>query len=128
MTAGCHSSKPVMEGTVTLDGIPIEKGTIRLIPFDGNGQTAGCGIVDGKYRMQAAPGRMQVRINANRKDGTMLDPLNPGSGARVDRYREYIPDRYNEKSELEFTVQAGRNVADFMLEGEVPAGPDGQAQ
>lgn len=116
-TAGCGTSKPIMEGMVTLDGVPIEKGTIMLIPAQGKGQNAGGGIAAGRYRITASQGPMQVRINAARKDGTMPDPLNPGSGAMIDRYVEYVPDRYNEKSELEVTISAGVNKHDFALEG-----------
>ena len=117
MSVGCGTSKPVMEGTVTLDGVPIEKGVIVLTPPDGKGQTAGCGITAGSYRMQAAPGTMQVSIMAERKDGTMPDPMSPGSGAIVDRYVNYVPERYNKKSELTVTIESGLNKHDFHLEG-----------
>ena len=124
MTAGCGSSRPVMEGTVMLDGVPIEKGTIMLVPADGKGQTAGSGIEAGRYSMQASLGTMKVIIWANRKDGTMPDPANPGSGAITDRYINYVPARYNQNTELEFTVKPGRNVADFALEAAGDKTPD----
>ena len=79
--------------------------------------TAGCGIEAGRYSMQVSLGTMKVIIWANRKDGTMPDPANPGSQAMTDRYINYVPARYNEKTELEFSVKPGRNVADFALEG-----------
>jgi hypothetical protein len=117
MTAGCWSSRPVVEGTVTLDGEPIEKGTIELLPSDGKGPTAGCGIEAGKYRMPAAPGSRQVVIRASRKDGQMPDPMSPGSGAMVDRYVSYVPEKYNDKTELTVTIKPGLNQHDFKLEG-----------
>jgi hypothetical protein len=125
LTAGCGTSKPVMEGTITLDGVPIEKGTIMLMPIDGKGQTAGCGIEAGKYRMQASPGIRQVLIGANRKDGKMPDPMSPGSGALIDRYVNYVPERYNEKSELTVTIKPGLNNHNFALEGSTLR-PDGK--
>jgi hypothetical protein len=106
-----------MEGTVTLDGVPIEKGVIVLMPPDGKGQTAGCGITAGSYRMQASPGTKQVSIIAERKDGKMPDPMSPGSGAVIDRYVDYVPERYNKKSELTVTIKPGLNKHDFKLEG-----------
>jgi hypothetical protein len=116
VAAGCGTRKPVMEGTVTRDGVPIEKGVIVLTPPDGKGQTAGCGITVGSYRMQAAPGTMQVSIMAERKDGKMPDPMSPGSGAFIDRYVDYVPERYNKKSELTVTIKPGMNKHDFNLE------------
>ena len=115
--AGCGKSKPMMEGLVTLDGVPIEKGTIMLIPSTGKGQSAGGGIVAGRYRITASPVPVKVVINASRKDGKMPDPLNPGSGVMIDRYVEYVPDRYNEKTTLELTITEGLNKHDFALEG-----------
>jgi hypothetical protein len=112
-----------MEGLVTLDGAPIDRGTIMAIPRDGRGQTAGVGIVAGKYRMSVSPGPMLVKITASRKDGKMPDPLAPGSGVLVDRYVESVPERYNDKTELTVTVNPGRNVADFVLEGSVLKSP-----
>jgi hypothetical protein len=120
---GCGTSKTIMNGTVTLDGVPIEKGTIMLMPTNGKGQTAGCGIAAGKYSMDVSPGPMQVRITANRKDGKMPDPLNPGSGAIIDRYVDYVPERYNERTELEVLVKPGRNKHDFTLESVEPPRP-----
>ena len=116
VTAGCGSSRPVMEGTVTLDGVPIEKGTIMLTPADGKGQTAGCGIEAGRYSMQASLGTMKVVISANRKAGKMPDPTNPGSGEMIDRYEEYVPKRYNDDTELTVTVTSGMNKRNFELE------------
>jgi hypothetical protein len=35
----------------------------------------------------------------------------------VDRYVEYVPDCYNEKTMLEVTITEGLNKHDFALEG-----------
>ena len=117
LSTGCGSSRPIMEGMVTLDGVPIEKGTIMLMPANGKGQSAGGAIVAGRYRIPVSPGPMEVRISANRKDGKMPDPLNPGSGAMIDRYVDYVPARYNDTTELNVTLKPGLNTHDFKLEG-----------
>jgi hypothetical protein len=120
MATGCGSSKPIMEGTVTLEGVPIEKGTIMLMPAGGKGQPAGGGIEAGRYNFPATPGTLQVIIKANRKDGTMPDPMSPGSGTMIDRYVNYVPERYNEKTELTVTIKPGLNKHDFKLEAGAP--------
>jgi hypothetical protein len=59
-----------------------------------------------------------VWINYAQKDGTkVLDPEAMGSGRMIDRYVESVPDRYNEKTSLEVTIQPGLNKHDFTLEG-----------
>jgi hypothetical protein len=70
--------------------------------------------------MPASPGTMRVIVNWPQAHGKMRDP--GGSGQLIDRYVESVPARYNEESELEFTVKPGRNVADFALEGNVLTG------
>jgi len=122
LVSGCGTRKPIVEGLVTLDGIPVHKGAIQLKPVDGKGQTAGTGVVDGRYRMESSPGTMKVIINWPQANGKMMDP--GGSGQMIDRYMESAPGRYNDKSELTVTIKPGLNVADFALEGSTlrPAG------
>jgi hypothetical protein len=115
LMCGCGVRKPVIEGRITLDGTLVRKGAIQLIPEDGKGQTAGTGVVDGRYRMEASPGTMKVIVNWPQANGKMRDP--GGSGQMIDRYVESVPPRYNEQTELRVTVKPGVNVADFTLEG-----------
>ena len=116
VATGCGPSTPVVEGTVSLDGVPIDAGTIELLPADGKGPTAGTGIIAGRYRTEAPEGVKKVRIRSPQKDGTkILDP--GGSGQMVDRRVEAIPDRYNEKTDLEVTIKPGLNKHDLTLEG-----------
>jgi len=65
---GTHRDLPernYVKGTVTLDGEPIEKGSISFasdkdvasgMPFSGN-------ITDGTYQLQVTPGQKKVKIN-----------------------------------------------------------------
>jgi hypothetical protein len=122
LVSGCGTSRPVVEGTITLDGIPVRKGAIQLKPVDGKGQTAGTGVVDGRYRMEASPGTMKVIINWPQANGKMMDPS--GSGQMIDRYVESVPPQYNEKTELTITVKPGVNVADFAIEGSTLSAAD----
>ena len=116
---GCGPGRPMTEGRITLDGLPLEEGSIRMTPADGKGQTAGTGIVAGRYEMTASPGRMKVIINSPRKAGKMLNPAGDGGRNTIDRYIDSVPPRYNEATELEVTVKPGRNRFDFALEGRV---------
>lgn len=118
---GCGTRKPIVEGQITLDGVPVRKGAIQLSPADGKGQTAGTGVVDGRYRMESSLGAMKVIVNWPQANGKMLDP--GGSGQMVDRYVESVPPRYNEKTELRVTVNPGRNTHDFKLESAEPPRP-----
>jgi hypothetical protein len=118
VTIGCGSKRPVVEGSVTLDGLPIAAGSIRLVPADGKGPTAGGGITAGRYRVETTEGPKKVWVNFAQKDGTkVLDPEAMGSGRMIDRYVESVPGRYNTETELEITIKPGLNTHDFTLEG-----------
>lgn len=67
---GCQPSNPLgrvaVSGTVTLDGVPIEEGTIEFAPQAGVG--SGAKIINGRYAMEEVrglpPGKYQVRVFA----------------------------------------------------------------
>lgn len=116
---GCGSGKPVMEGRVTLDGAPLQKGSILLVPAGEKGQTAGAGIVEGRYRMEASPGPMKVIINSPRKtDQKVHVPTPEDTGSMAHNYVDSVPSRYNAATELVVTIRPGRNEFDFALESE----------
>jgi hypothetical protein len=118
VATGCGTKRPVVEGLVTLDGVPIAAGAIRLVPADGKGPTVGGGIMAGRYRLETSAGPKKVWITFAQKDGTkVLDPEAMGSGQMIDRYVESVPDRYNTKTELEIMIKPGLNKHDFTLEG-----------
>lgn len=117
--SGCGSRRPAIEGRVTLDGEPIAYGSIMLVPVDGKGQTAGSGIANGLYRMEASAGPMKVIINSPKKtDRKVHVPTAEDTGTMADLYVDAVPPRYNEATELEVTVVPGRNTFDFALESE----------
>ena len=120
LLVACDSNrrKPI-EGTVTLDGRPMPNGQIRFIPKEGtNGPTAGAKIDEGKYSISAElgifAGTYRVEITASRPGGRkMPDRV---TGQPVDVYKQFIPSKYNTKSELVANVTAdGPNVFDFAV-------------
>jgi hypothetical protein len=115
---GCGGSgRIVVEGTVTLNGEPLQSGAISLIPISGQGVAAGTEISNGVYRIQAQgllPGEYKVMINAFRGTGKktwdgMGDSNAPASQKRyVEEMEQYIPAKYNDSTELKATVAAGK--------------------
>ena len=73
---GCGGAggRQAIEGTVTLDGQPLEKGQITFVPQgDTKGPTAGAEIVGGKFTIPAVggplAGKFRVEITASRPGG-----------------------------------------------------------
>src|SRR5437764_18311 len=69
--AGCTQGPAMgtVRGEVTLDGQPLKEGRVLFTPEDGQGQTGGSTIADGKFVAQVPTGKMKVQINANKVVG-----------------------------------------------------------
>ena len=119
---GCSSNETTIEGDVTYDGQPVERGSITFEPTSGEGPSAGGAIQNGRYAIDAAgvtPGEMIVRISAIRSTGKKIaaGPPEP-PGTMVDEVRPYIPAAYNEHSTLKAQVTAGKVSRDFALKSQ----------
>jgi hypothetical protein len=140
LSGGCSGGdslpKERLSGTVTLDGQPLEQGTIRFMPTaQENASTSTETIItSGAYEIPAStgllPGPYQVSISAveEAKGSTPAPKVRRGPGydpvggtgveeATADvRMRELIPAKYNIKSTLKADVtKGGKNVFDFPL-------------
>jgi hypothetical protein len=127
---GCGASGPPrveISGLVTLNGKPLESGSIAFIPDAGVvGPMAGGEIKDGAYRIASTDGPTigshKVEIRAWRETGKV--PVTgiagatggPSAGGTVANMEMYIPAEYNTKSNLQISVERGENHHDFDLE------------
>ena len=103
-----------VSGTVSLDGTPIEAGSIMFVPADGSTSTAGGAIKNGKYSVKVPLGKMKVSITMPKKVGKKKLYNTPDS-PEGDLWAEGLPAKYNEKSELELEVKSGRNPKNWEL-------------
>ncbi len=114
---GCSlGSEATVSGEVTLDGVPIQNGTISFIPADGETATAGGRIEDGTYSVVVPPGPKRVEISATKVVGQRPAYEGAPDSPMVERRESIIPERYNVQSDLTLDVQSGRNVQNFALE------------
>jgi len=107
---GCgRSNRPPLgrvEGTVTLDGVPLPAALVVFTP-DGPGRSAVAKTdTAGHYELSflrdiagANLGSHKVRIST-----------------AGDRAKETLPPRYHRKTQLSATVEPGKNVLDFQLQ------------
>jgi len=114
---GCGSDgKAVVEGSITIDGEPVNRGMISLEPADGKGQSAGCNVEGGKYYIAAIqPGSMKVRISAVKVVGKEK-AYETADSPEVEITEELLPKKYNSESTLTLDVKAPRTQYDFKLE------------
>lgn len=113
LAAGCSGDGlAVCTGGVTYDGKPLETGAIDFHPLDRALAPQGGRIVAGRFEVRARPGRYRVEIRASRpKPGA--PELTPG----MKPHEQFVPPRYNDRTELEAEVrQGGTNEFSFVLE------------
>ncbi len=112
---GCGPSGPKtcdVRGSVTFDGKPIKDGSIVFVPTDPKLGAEGGGIKEGRYQARAKEGRNKVQITAlDIGPNTVYVEGNPIAS-------NFIPERYNERTELEVEVESDNTEFDFDLVGQ----------
>lgn len=128
--SGCGPFGPPrveITGTVTVDGAPLESGSIAFTPEEGVvGPMAGGDIKAGAYRIPATDGPTigphKVEIRAWRETGKVdvkgvaNATAGPSGGGAAAQMEMYIPAEYNSHTKLRATVEQGENQLDFDIE------------
>ena len=118
---GCSESGPQraeVSGSVSIDGKPVESGSISFIPDKGNkGPSAGGPIENGKYRIPRDKGPVvginQVQLSATRKTGKKIQDPTAKPGVLTDELVEAFPPEYNKSPGVHREIKSGPNVVDF---------------
>lgn len=117
VATGC-SRGPVMakiSGEVTVDGQPLKDGRILFTPEDGQGQTGGSTITDGKFQVEVPPAKMKVQINASQVIGKQAAYEGVPNSPMMDIVKEIIPKRYNDQTELREEIKPGAQSVKYEL-------------
>lgn len=114
--AGCgDGSTGEVNGSVKVDGQPVEEGAITFIPVDGKTTTAGGSIKSGHYSAKVPVGVMKVEIRKPKITGYKKLYPTPDSQTRPVT-EESLPAKYNEKTQLQLDVKPGANTKDWELQ------------
>jgi hypothetical protein len=105
---------------VTLNGEPIEIGSISFIPQGETvGMTAGGAIENGVYSIAANQGPVlgshSVAITSPRKTGRKIPAAMGNPGELMDEVTESVPAKYNVRSTLVVDIKSGDNELNFDL-------------
>lgn len=115
--AGCGGVAQV-EGTVTFNGQPIEKGSIGFVSQDSAAaETVGQEVVDGKYAIGAdrglKPGKYKVEIYGSTQAAA---PASRDPDMQSSAGGNQLPEKYNRNSELTAELKSGGNTVNFDLQ------------
>ncbi len=127
LVAGCGGSDSnteglaAVEGEITFDGQPLERGTVLFIPVGGAGRKTGGTIESGWYYIPETKGPNLGKYRVE------VYSYGPGAGVGEDQglaeegeegqgsVKQRIPTAYNKKSTLQVEITAGTNRHDFSL-------------
>lgn len=124
--AGCNRGdgpeRVVVAGAVAYQGEPVSQGLIRFTPVKGTtGPITVAKIVNGKYTVNAnggvPVGSQAVEISGYRPDPKYASRSAPGPVRDWPPRQQYLPVKYNAKTELEIRIESGRGkiVKDYDL-------------
>jgi hypothetical protein len=118
---GCENTggKVAVSGTVSLNGLPVEKGTIDFLLPEATQSTAQALIDRGRYSLPAMqgllPGKYRVKISS--VESFDITPEEYAAGKKAPPPKERIPARYNSESQEFVEVkESGSNRFDFNIE------------
>ena len=103
-----------VSGSVSVDGVAVENGSIGFFPLDGMSSTAGAAIKSGRYTAQVPFGKSKVEIRVPKIVGEkkLYDTDNSPVQSIM---AESLPPKYNDESELQIDVELGMPEQNFDL-------------
>jgi hypothetical protein len=123
---GCSPAAVSVNGSVTVDGQPLDEAAIVFVPLKQGRSKTGATVVKGHYALPAHDGLLPGTYRVEIVDNPPLDYANhhPAAAAgttAVTKKRRHLPPRYSHKSPLRIVVPAegARTTpieADFELE------------
>ncbi|MBC8113996.1 MAG: carboxypeptidase regulatory-like domain-containing protein [Candidatus Saccharimonas sp.] len=120
--AGCSKTGPqlaLVEGTVLLDGQPLQNAEVEFQPAKGSPSIGSTGV-DGKYKLRFSRDKWGAEVGKHKVQITTFSPEGEG------KFKERVPARYNTATELSFEVLPGPNWRDFDLRTEAQTAQNSQ--
>lgn len=113
---GCGDSGISIRGKITVNGEPLESAELKFLPLDAvDNEHVGAVVANGEFEVEdnerIKEGEYQVQVCAFRKSGKKVwDGMGDGSNkTMVDDFSQFIPNRYNDASELKVSLKKGEN-------------------
>lgn len=122
--AGCGSNNPelTVSGNVTINGEPIEGGSITFVAEDGVAATGGGTIQNGKYTAIVLPGRKKVLVLGSKLVGEEPEYQGVPDSPMRQVFQTVTPEKYNAAhlTPLTANIEKAGESLDFALTGDPP--------
>ena len=108
--AGCREGKSTVSGTVSLDGQPVDNGSITFVNSDGGKLIReGAVISGGKFEATVPPGNFKIELSGQKVVGKRTQKGFDGKDETLEISEEIFPDKFNVKTELTQEIKPGSN-------------------
>jgi hypothetical protein len=119
VSSGCEGkSRATVQGTIALDGQPIEIGAISFIPVDGQSPTTGGPISNGHYSVPNVPvGEMKVAISGSKVVGKKKLYEDQPNSPEMPITENPVPAKFSDlqNTTLRIDVHPGKNDKNWEL-------------
>lgn len=105
---GARSDTAALAGRVSIDGVPVPKGSVQFMPLD-HGQPAFSEVRDGAYAARVPKGRVQVLFSAPKETGRLVQVYS----SKVPEIVDALPPSLRDG--VEITVDGDDPNRDFSL-------------
>lgn len=115
--SGAGGNIGTVEGTVTLDGNPVEEATVRFYPTSGERGASGKTDRNGHFELRYTRDTMGAIIGDHKVTVSTKVVADNYSDDGAEAKKETIPRKYvdRKKTDLTATVKQGSNTCDFDL-------------
>ena len=124
-SSGCGDSGISIKGKITVNGEPLESAELKFLPLNSaDRENVGAVVANGEYEVEnnerIKEGEYQVQVRAYRNSGKKVwDGMGDGTNkTMVEDFSQFIPNRYNDASELKVSLKKGDN--EFSTDLKVP--------
>ena len=117
-SAGCAKHESSVAGSVTLDDVPLSRGTVTFHPREGGAAAYARIDADGRYNVKTGA---EEGLKPGKYLATVVATAPPGPGESETAVGKLlIPARYGtvEQSGLEYTITTGKNQIDIPLKSD----------
>ena len=114
--SGCGGKPAKVSGTVSVDGVPLNQGTVSYVPAGGGLRAVAQIESDGSYKVRTNR-EMGLEIGEYKVAVSSREVIKPEGGGLPMPGKYLAPQRYGriETSDLQYTVEKGSNVIDIEL-------------
>ncbi|QDT55141.1 hypothetical protein Pan44_31830 [Caulifigura coniformis] len=111
------ASRFPLSGKVTFDGKPVDGGSISFIPTTESNRVSGAPISQGTYTVPEEKGANagEYRVEIRWPQPTGKKYKDPDTLEMLSEFKESVPKKYNEQSELKAEVSDANRTFDFDL-------------